>query len=426
MTGLVLLWLCVMTGGAPSTAPEESVDALVARLSSDEWQARQAAEDRLVQLGATAHEALARAARETDDPETRTRAEAALARIAENARTGASVITIKGESLTLREVVSQLSEQAGVPIDIYPPVVADHHRAERYRLDIDHQSFWEAIRNIGEATGFSIQQWDHTGVKFMQGGPPIETGGVISGAFLITATRVSRSRAVDLPAAAGVHEDFHVHMVARAEPKLRLLRVSYTPRLIEAVDENGLSLLQRAGGYSVGSGYGSVGMWNLAARLECPPDVGRRIARLRGTIDVSIQTGTELLEVPDIQTARNVSRVVGTLGITINELTRSGDDWQLRITARPQGASAEEWEHFKQTLTTADVRLLDEEGDVLPRSSYSSSGTPERVELNLTYQSRPQRGNRPAAGEPVRMVWSVPTGTRDLSVPFEFEDLPIP
>jgi hypothetical protein len=40
------------------------------------------------------------------------------------------------------------------------------------------------------------------------------------------------------------------------------------------------------------------------------------------------------------------------------------------------------------------------------------------------FEKEPPRGSR--IGKPVKLVWEIPTQTRDVPVTFEFKDLPLP
>jgi hypothetical protein len=83
------------------------------------------------------------------------------------------------------------------------------------------------------------------------------------------------------------------------------------------------------------------------------------------------------------------------------------------------------WERMQQILTTADIRLLDERGQAMARTGSSTSGGPEQVEMTVEFNPRAWGHDR-RLGEPAKLVWTVPTETRDVRVPFEFKDLPIP
>src|SRR4051812_20524711 len=80
---------------APTTRPTDLVESLIRDLGADDWRARQSAQDQLVTMGPDVLERLRRAGKEAADDETRRRAEAAAAQIAENALIGPSVITMR-------------------------------------------------------------------------------------------------------------------------------------------------------------------------------------------------------------------------------------------------------------------------------------------------------------------------------------------
>ena len=432
MSSLIILTLVALQPTQPAAEfPRDaaSIDTLIAQLADDDWQQRQTAQDRLVMIGEEARGQLERAVSESPDAEVRERAAAALATIAQNAETGPSIVTIKGDDLSLRDVFRQVSQQCRVQLETYPPELLEQQRGAKVALDIDHLPFWDAMRLITEKTGFTLQQWDNTGVKLMQGGQHSEGVSQVSGAYLVSAIRVSRSRFVELGGGQGAYEDFQVLLGARAEPKLRLLRVAYAPNLEEATDDRGNSLLPEpnanaaadAGGYAIAPG----GAWQLPARLSAPANMGRRIARLRGSFDVSIQTRAEQLDVPDIVSARGVNKVAGGVRFVIKELRRNGDGWTLDMLARVDGARPDEWERIQQTLSTADIRLLDERGEAFQRTGSSSSGGPEQVEMTVEFSPRAWGRDR-KLGEPSKLTWTVPTETRDVRVPFDFKDLPIP
>jgi len=52
-------------------------------------------------------------------------------------------------------------------------------------------------------------------------------------------------------------------------------------------------------------------------------------------------------------------------------------------------------------------------------------GTPDSMDMNIQFQ-RGSSNSSPTSGEPARLIWEVPTQTRELSAPFEFVNLPLP
>jgi hypothetical protein len=88
------------------------------------------------------------------------------------------------------------------------------------------------------------------------------------------------------------------------------------------------------------------------------------------------------------------------------------------------GRTDAEWYALKIELGAGDARLEDDGGRVVARAlggtDAEESPDAQRFEVRLRF-SREEGG-----GEPVRWVWEFPVETRELRVPFEFRDLPIP
>src|SRR5688572_4039145 len=89
-----LLAVLATLHAAPATQPTQEIPALIGQLSDPDWKLRQKAQERLVSIGDPAIEALKQIVQQTKDEEVRTRAESALRQIAENARTGPTLVTL--------------------------------------------------------------------------------------------------------------------------------------------------------------------------------------------------------------------------------------------------------------------------------------------------------------------------------------------
>jgi len=55
----------------------------------------------------------------------------------------------------------------------------------------------------------------------------------------------------------------------------------------------------------------------------------------------------------------------------------------------------------------------------------SSGGGPDQMDIDIQFQRQNWNGTE-NAGEPVKLLWEVPVETKEISVPFEFTDLPLP
>jgi hypothetical protein len=292
---------------------------------------------------------------------------------------------------------------------------------------------------VNEQCGLDVEQWNN-GVAIMPTGmrgagkAPV----VVHGAFRIRATRVARSYAVDLAnggAKAGITSDFTVTLMAQAEPKLKVAGGFGDAKLEVASDENGLSLLPpdaagdaaahgRVFGESTSRSAGSA--WPAVARLAypaAPATAGKRIARLKGTVACSAVVRSETLEVPDIFNAQNVMKEVAGTTVTIRHFRRAGNQFELALTMARDPSQGGIPARVLRGQGLGGIRLVDTTGRPIPQQGSSTSTQDDRMEVTLHYPAGP--GPVPAA-MPAKLVWEIPTELRDVEIPFEFTDLPLP
>src|SRR5262245_324565 len=79
---------------SPTSQSSSEIETLIQHLSADDFRQREEAQAQLVQLGDSVRGRLERLVTESADQETRSRAEAALVQIDENASHGPSLITM--------------------------------------------------------------------------------------------------------------------------------------------------------------------------------------------------------------------------------------------------------------------------------------------------------------------------------------------
>jgi hypothetical protein len=400
------------------------IEQLVAQLSSENWQERQAAQERLVLLGLEAKDRLARLLKETADPELRSLAETALAQIEQNRLTGASIITIRDGQITLKELFSQISEQCGATLEPAPPNLFEQNRNATFAIDIDHEPFWSAMKQVTAKTGLSLNLRGGPGreVRIIGGQPPAQWPSVVSGPYQVTATRVSRTRTIDLGGNIDAQAQFVVQMTVTAEPKLRVVRAAGAAKLDAAVDENGASLVPGAGANAQFGYYSSIGnTWQVSVPLADAPNIGRRIATLRGSVDAAICTDVERLEIADILEARNLTRAIGDVRLTVLEISKKGEQYELRLRLEMTPATASDWSQ----IPMQEIMLVDADGTPLSRRGYSANGRNHTYDATILFARDRANPDKPA-GEPAKLVWDFPTRTKPVSIPFEFKDLPIP
>jgi len=438
----------------PAVASGETAD-LIRRLSSDSWKERRAAQARLVQLAEQARpqlEALLnpQPGTPTLDDETRNRVADALRQIDEDARTGASLITIHAHDSEPLEVFADIAKQAKAPLEPAQPELwrAGGSPTGRMTFNVDRQPFWSVLRELNQKYNVELVQWGEE-LRLTTGGGgtfPMRGPGVVSGPFLIVASRVFRSQAIDLAQPAenaqqpATEREFNVQLTALPEPKLRVRKSDAMAHLTEAVDDHGNSLIpDHAPEDEAGFTTGPAGTWAFTARLQdAAQNPGHKIARLKGTVTTVLLTQFKTIELSDVLTMQNVEREQGVSKLLLKGLKKDEQNASIyHLTATVTlptlagNETGEEWERLESMFNSgADVRLVDARGKAYGVQSRSVGGGQNNtmdVTIDFT-RDAPQAGEGEAnkLGDPARLVLNIPTESKEVPVPFEFRDLPIP
>lgn len=448
---------------APVPSPEviARIEALVRELGDENWIRRQRAMDELIAIGEDARPRLAALLRETTDEEIRTRVEAALQQMNEARLMGTSLVTLHAEDQPAAAVFAELARQAYARFRFAPADLWEKRPMPRVTVHVDRQPFWAVMKDLCAQAGVEPIGGNPSARELILGVPAAPAGAAaligatssataaaalsagrrhwgtaptaISGPFLVAATHVTRTHYLDLQPAGAVRRDCRITMSVFPEPKLRVLQGSMSVRITEAADEKGNSLAPPTP-FSDYLATRTDWVWSVYASLQPQPDGGNRIARLKGSARFVLQTGSERAEFGDVLEARNAVRTAGGRRMALNEVRPEGTGrYRVSLTLYRTGLSGPAEFGWIGSYNNLDVRLVDAEGHALVKEQTTpQSSTTEAVVLNITFR-RPTveappgaKVEGPPVGEPAKLVWEVPTEMREVIVPFEFADLPLP
>jgi hypothetical protein len=412
---------------AGETPPTTTTDVLIKQLSADTWKERQTAQEKLVGMGDDAVPVLKELVNKSEDEEIRTRAGAALRQIEENGRTGPSFVTIKVKDASPEEVFAQIARQSRCELPTMPKNLwkMGGFNAPRLTMEMERVPFWTAFKEACNQAGVYPQMGNerqltlHRGNSSQWNGPT-----VVSGPFMIVANRVFRSNSVELATPQNVQHQFEVSLSAFAEPKIKVLQSGYEVKLEEAVDDAGNSLVPD-GAFGDGISSGQQWMWSMTARLKYPDAPGKTIKRLKGSSRFVVQAKSERLDVPEVLSTKNLTKIVAGRRILLKEVKKNGDQYEVSMTIYRDALTQAQWNAVQNPGYS--VKLLDKEGRAL--SSHGWGGGGGGSEMSFTWNfSRNRFGaaGEDAPGEAYRLVWDIPVETREMSVSFEFKDLPLP
>lgn len=267
-------------------------------------------------------------------------------------------------------------------------------------------------------------------------------------------------------------------LTAYVLPDPKLTPTGLRCEIEEATDERGndLRLTDNAEERFQGSYQDMGGGAPMQILLVSRPDMGKRLVRLRGVMRFSVVTRTQHWETTDLKTPVEDTLHLegGDFKVQFTGLTTSANGPTLGFKAESRGAHLERfWRNRINSRNTPGIldfqgvpqmRLIDEKGNALPvRMSTSSYGlghtipadktttsvsapldaspVPPDVTQNWIYhesvnfiygsnfmammngQSMPQQIN---IGLPAKLIVDFPVERREVAVPFEFTDLPLP
>jgi hypothetical protein len=426
----------------PAAEHSADIEGWIAQLTSDDWQQRQQAMEKLVALGDDAVPRLTKLADTADDGEVRTRAAAAIRQIEDNRIAGTSLITMKVDDVPLAQALAEIARQARAPILTEPANLLAQKNLKPVSLNLDHRPFWEVMQTLCaqaelEVTGVS-RHGREVGLGLARGGTEwMDKPIVLGGPLLIRADRLIRVSTAHLKPPRDITEEFTISLSIFAEPKLRVLDYSATLRLEEVVDEKGTSLIPPADNNVPANvdvfgntREGSTSHWEIGATLHHPKGTGKRIVKFRASTALQVQTRAAVLELP-IAGAKNAARTVGGLRVTVKNLDGSRCD----LTVYRDGRNDAEWYGVRMQLYAGEAQLLDDKGQVVARgqSGLEADESPDSQRLDLRMRFAKEGGGdegkearKQPASEASRLVWTFPLESRELVIPFELRDLPVP
>lgn len=436
---LSLLLICGPYSLAQTTQATE-VTSLVTQLSSTVWKDREIAQETLIQRGPTVVPALQEALKTDLPQEARHRVETILVLIDERMETGPTLLNLKLENVTAREFVTEVNKQLRAELLPHTPEMWDQLRGNTQSFDYQNATYWDMLRDLQEKYNLELTQVNEGQMRLIQGGGGRFLNGPasVSGPFMIVAQQVHRSQTIDLTTKGAVgpaRSDFNIQFMGMAEPKLRLLSPSMEVRLESAVDDKGNDLAPSGPNANYG-GYGGSGpVWNFSTRLNYPQNAGTRIALLKGSIGLLLQTGSESFEIPDPMNAKNVEKTIGELRITFKEMTANGtNNYNVKIAIAYDQNRQDIAMRVHSLFNSANsaMKLTDAQGRRFYCSGRGTNQSNGAIEATLNFSPDPstrirrQRNTPQESNPPTQFQFQVPTSTKMISVPFEFKDLPIP
>lgn len=362
---------------------------------------------------------------------------------------GLARLKIKMEKATASEVAAEIKKQTGVDVEVGQNFRAGEN-APRFTVESNGEPFWTAVANwqkgkkggepelhvnreYGEG-GLKLSPWSHA-----QAGRGIDAGPC---RVAISYLSVSRSHSVSLAegAKADPNESRSMHLQGslQVDPRLRS-RILGMLWDVTARDDKGRAVKEEHN-YSQPWLRDNDGGW-MSLQLGAPePDA--KALTLAGAMRLAVVTKSEKWEVsldaaPGTQKEFKGAGLEATVRFDGMEARRR--NWEAAFTWTRKAVGPERifkgtGEHG-QSARLSDwnalhgaVRLVNDEGETV---ASSFSFVEEEVKDGARVLEADVSARRPRQGDiekstPVRAIVEVPLEWREITIPFEMKDLPLP
>lgn len=376
---------------------------------------------------------------------------------------GPTLITLRFKEAAPRLVWEELLRQANIS-----PLGADEWLWKQHEapisVDMEARPLWEAVGELEEKSGLSLYFGSSRPEPFLAGAeqgaasfPGLMGPRSSSGSFRIVAGEITwmqlrslfltRRRAEEDArgdaAALATTSDWNTRTLSLqvlADPKFSFIRAAEAS-VDEAVDEKGHSLLTPITVQGV--------LWLAApptasiniARADAANATGagekpsRTIARLKGRVRLVFASRIEKWQAPAALNMAPLSHSImtpeGGEDYFIPTIGKGPYGYAMSWTVKGTRVQAE-WKpgqprpllrsEAQLMVLNSQLSLIDTEGKTHMAEASNSSGGIESHSETVNFSSPAEGG----AWTPARLVWNIPVEWKEVEVPFEFTDLPLP
>ena len=410
----------VAASPAPDQHPAE-VRRLVRRLDAGQLAEREKAEQELIALGPAVLPWLP-AAEATASAEVRQR----LGRIRQQfeqrmaqSSARATTVTLPAQSMPLSAVLAEIARQTGNTVrDTRPRPPSDDPQIP---VRFENTSFWQALDTLLDQSGLDVYPYAR------QSGLSLVTRtvsdyrrtrrAVYTGPFRIEPTTVDARSSLRDPASGVLRVTLDVSWEPRVHP------ISVRQRLadLDARDERGRPLLPtpRPQGELEATILPLDTTKEFQIPLPLPPRDVRRIASLKGRLNVLLPGRQELFRFGDLAKARNVEKRIAGATVTLQDIARNGPSAEVRILVRfDQAAGA--LESYRGWIFQNETYLAD------PQGRKIQPGPPETTRQSETEIGLAYAFHVPGSLTGYQFVYQTPVSILATGFDYELREIELP
>ncbi|MCY2954975.1 MAG: hypothetical protein NTU53_23850 [Planctomycetota bacterium] len=215
-----------------------------------------------------------------------------------------------------------------------------------------------------------------------------------------------RQRSIDSTHAVGRmgHSGVEIRLVVFVDPKQSLRLSEYRLELKEAVDDKRNSLLKppRTNSGIENRFTGDAIRRDLMIWLNESPEIGKTIARLKGTVHCPLPTKSERWEIPDVLDVKGISKATGAARYSIQRVTKTPEGtYEVRLIVEPGSFPANRTPTADFATMRRAMRLVDAEGRAYNMGGCSEGGDEPTKDYRYNFN---RFGGEARIGQPAKLL----------------------
>ena len=356
---------------------------------------------------------------------------------------GPTLITLHAKEMSAFDVVDELNRQMPIKMRIDAPYWDWQKKPRNLTADYEAQPFWDVLFDIeekmkmrfykGNEEELILSPYVANHASISRSGPGVFE--LLRGDFSRTTLNYAIFHLDITKPSESLTYDLRIYL----DPKLRHLGDAKI-QLKEAIDDKGQSLRKDNWLNPPHDGV----LFDTKIQLQPLATRGQKLQRLRGTYHGVLALQQTEWEVPDILNARNVEKIFGDeMRVELQEIKKVGGDYQATLTWSQTGKEKPNKMSTGHFLTDFgniydNLRLVDANGNDLIRGDIQrptldfrqaeDKKTENKRTDTLIFVFHPSYKSDASqnSGTPVKLLLRYNFDWRELVVPFEFKDIPLP
>jgi len=425
ITAAAILSVCLMSQIDEQTVENlrPQVSQLIKALEADERDDRDAAEKRLISIGIPVLELLP----QTDDnsPAELTarieRIRRALQLEAAKEILAPSRLTLEG-TFDIPQILAQIEKQTGNHVVDYRERFGQPQTNIELQLQIKDEPFWPAFDKILDQAGLTIYnyvgQTQTLGVVAKDSGErDREDAAAYSGLFRVEAAEVMAQRNLRNP----TNQSLRLRFELLWEPRVVPILVQQAMSDLEILGDDGKAIEVAAPEGTIQLPVQStVAGLDLVIPLTLPDRSTQSIKQLKGQFTALIPGREETFEFAGLESARNVTRDVDGLTVTLDEVRKNGSVFEVRVRLKIANAGKAFQSHL-DWASNNKVYLVGPDGQQIDNPNFERYLERED-EIGFAYLF-------PIDEEEItgyRLVYKSPVAIVDVPFEFELKEIELP